>query len=191
VTPSASPPTAPGSPAPAAPANQAAGYALGRQQGKCLVCGRAMTEGEKYFAAVREGPAGLERVEIDVQCAESFDKTALLAHWRAVMPAGHGLAKPKVFVDDALLCDLFDRLADTPAGDEPGKVNFRFVLGLILMRKKLLSYESSHAAGGLEYWSVRLKGRDTPIDLVNPRLDEQQAAQVAEQLGQILSGDGA
>ena len=82
-------------------------------------------------------------------------------------------------------------MADTPAGDEPGKVNFRFVLGLVLMRKRLLTYELSHATGGQEYWRVRLKGRESSIDLVNPRLDEQQVAQVSEQLGQILSGDGA
>jgi hypothetical protein len=130
-------------------------------------------------------------VEIDGRCWEAFDKSALLAHWRGVMPAANSAAKPKVFVDDALLCDLFDRLADTPAGDEPGKVNFRFVLGLVLMRKRLLTYELSHATGGQEYWRVRLKGRESSIDLVNPRLDEQQVAQVSEQLGQILSGDGA
>ena len=46
------------------------------------------------------------------------------------MPKGE--QKKKIFVDDQVLCEIFERLADTT---EPPKLNFRFVLGLILMRK--------------------------------------------------------
>jgi hypothetical protein len=166
------------------------GYALGRPQGKCSVCSRNIAEGEKFTAAVRESAAGLERIDLDAACWEAFDKSPLLAYWRMTMPSAHGPAKPRVFVDDTVLCDLFDRLADTPA-DEPAKINFRFVLGLVLMRKRLLAYESTHVEGGREFWTVRLKGRDQLIDLHNPRLDEEQVAQVSEQLGQILSGASA
>ena len=66
-----------------------------------------------------------------------FDKSNLLAFWQTVMPASE--EKKKVFVDDEVLCTLFERLAETT---EPSKVNFRFVLGLILMRKRLVIYES-------------------------------------------------
>jgi hypothetical protein len=167
-----------------------AGYALSRPQGKCSVCAGDIAEGDKFTAAVRETAAGLERIDLDSACWEAFDKSALLAYWRMAMPSAHGPAKPRVFVDDAVLCDLFDRLADTPA-DEPAKINFRFVLGLVLMRKRLLAYESTHVENGREFWTVRLKGRDELIDLQNPRLDEEQVAQVSTQLGQILSGEPA
>lgn len=173
------------------PAGGPTGYALGRPHGKCSVCGRIIPPGEKFTAAVRECAAGLERVDLGAECWDAFDQSALLAHWRATMPSGQGSAKPRIFVDDNVLCDLFERLAESPAGDEPGKVNFRFVLGLILMRKRLLTYESTHVAGAQEFWTVRLKGRTEQIDLLNPRLDEQQVALVSEQLGQILSGEAA
>jgi hypothetical protein len=166
------------------------GYAFGRPQGKCTACGRDIAEGEPFTAAVRESAAGLERLDLDAACWEKADKSPLLAYWRAKMPGVHGPAKPRMFVDDTVLCDLFDRLADTPA-EEPAKINFRFVLGLVLMRKRLLAYESTHVENGREFWTVRLKGRDQPIDLNNPRLDEEQVTQVSEQLGQILSGESA
>jgi hypothetical protein len=175
---------------PPLPTSGPTGYALGRPQGKCSICGHDIHEGDKFTAAVRETAAGLERLDLDMPCWEAFDKSALLAYWRTVMPSCHGPAKPRIFVDDTVLCDLFDRLADTPA-DEPAKRNFRFVLGLVLMRKRLLAYESSHVENGREFWSVRLKGREQPIDLHNPRLDEQEVAQVSEQLGQILNGETA
>jgi hypothetical protein len=91
-----------------------------------------------------------------------------------------------VFVDDDVLCELFERLGQAV---DPAKVNFRFVLGLILMRKRRIVYESTRHDGEKEIWSVRFKGREELLDLLNPRLDEQQVGEVSVQLGEILNGD--
>ena len=72
---------------------------------------------------------------------------------------------------------------------EPAKLNFRFVLGLILMRKRRIVYESTRHENAAEIWSVRFKGREELMDLVNPRLDEQKMGELSSQLGEILSGD--
>jgi hypothetical protein len=163
-----------------------AGYSLARALGKCAGCGRDIAPGEKFIAAVRETAAGLERIDIGGECSEQFDRATFLAFWQSTLPAA-AATRPKVFVDDSVLCELFERLGD--AGDEPAKLNFRFVLGLILMRKRLVSYESSHIEAGKEFWTVKLKGREQPIDVLNPRLDEEQIAAVSAQLGQILNGE--
>jgi hypothetical protein len=90
-----------------------------------------------------------------------------------------------VFVDDEVLCGLFERLAEAT---EPAKVNFRFVLGLILMRKRLVIYDGTRADGdGRDVWVVRLKGREDRLDLVDPKLNEQQMSEVSQQLGEILN----
>jgi hypothetical protein len=176
----------------------AGAYSLARPQGKCSLCGRDIAPGEKFLAVVRDGAAGLERLDLDQACWQSFDRAHSLAFWQAVMPTA-AAARPKVFVDDTVLCDLFERLADgqetqsapQPAAAEQARANFRFVLGLILMRKRLLAYESSRQQGGQEYWTVRLKGRQDLIDLANPKLNEEQVAQVSAQLGQVLNGEPA
>jgi hypothetical protein len=87
-------------------------------------------------------------------------------------------------VDDGVLCELFERLASTT---EPAKLNFRFVLGLILMRKRMIVYEDTRQEEGKEIWSVRFKGRDDRLNLLNPKLDEQQVMEVSQQLGEILN----
>jgi len=87
-------------------------------------------------------------------------------------------------VDDEVLCTLFERLADT---SEPAKVNFRFVLGLILMRKRIVLFETSRQEEGRDVWVVRLKGREDRLDLVDPKLTESQVADVSQQLGEILN----
>ncbi|MDW8263280.1 MAG: hypothetical protein RMJ35_12205, partial [Phycisphaerales bacterium] len=82
--------------------------------------------------------------------------------------------------------DLFERLADA---SEPAKVSFRFVLGLILMRKRLLNFETSRVESGREIWTVRLKGRDEPLQMIDPKLTEDQLGEVTQQLGQILNSE--
>src|SRR5665213_488435 len=100
----------------AAPAKGTGGYEVPRGGGKCAVSARVIAPDEKYFAAIRETPEGIQRLDISPECWGAFDKTTLLAFWQTIMPkAGE---KKKVFVDDEVLCSLFERLADAA---EPSK----------------------------------------------------------------------
>ena len=137
------------------------------------------------MAAVRETPEGLERLDVAPEHWGPFDKSHLLAFWQTVMPAAE--EKKKVFVDDEVLCTLFERLAEAT---EPAKLHFRFVLGLILMRKRLVIYESARreragegdgstgdgSNGAKDVWVVRMKGRDDRLDLIDPKLNEEPGA---------------
>jgi hypothetical protein len=163
---------------------QAAGaYEVARPLGKCHLTGETINPGDKFMAALRETPTGFERVDVCMNAWPQFDRTDVVAFWQATMP--HQEQKKKLFVDDEVLCDLFERLKET---EEPAKLNFRFVLGLILMRKKLLIYDTSRTeADGRDIWVLHFKGRDEKLDLHNPRLDEVQVAEVSQQLSQILN----
>ena len=164
----------------------AAGYAIARAEEKCALCGKELATGDKLMAALRETPAALERLDICMNCWEKFDRKDLLGFWQATKREPTDREKKSIFVDDDVLCDLFQRLGDA---SEPAKVNFRFVLGLILMRKRRIVYESTRQEPAGEIWSVRLKGREELMDLLNPRLDEEKVGEVSLQLGEILSGD--
>jgi hypothetical protein len=158
------------------------GYEVAKPLGKCAVSGEPIAVGDKFMAALRETPTGFERIDVSVKAWPDFDRKDVVAFWQATMPALE--QKKKLFVDDEVLCDLFERLKDTA---EPPKLNFRFVLGLILMRKKMLVYETSRTEAGQDIWVVRFKGREEKLDLLNPRLDEAQVTEVSQQLGQILN----
>jgi hypothetical protein len=157
-------------------------YEVGRPSGKCCICGQELVAGTKIMAALRETPAGFERTNISLDCWPKFDRAGLLAFWQTVIP--HHEEKKKLFVDDEALCELFERLKDTT---EPAKLNFRFVLGLILMRKRMLLYESSREVDGRDLWTVRFKGKEDRLDLLNPHLNEEQVTEVSRQLGEILN----
>ena len=157
-------------------------YEFARPLGQCNVSHRAIAPGEKFMAALRETAGGFERIDVSTECWQTFDRANLLAFWQAVMPRAEH--RKKLFVDDSVLCDLFERLSEVT---EPAKINFRFVLALILMRKRFVICDSTRQENGREIWTVRLKGRDAALELVNPKLDEQQMQEVSQQLGQILS----
>ena len=134
------------------------------------------------MAALRETSLGFERVDISLPHWDKFDRKDLIAFWQTSMPRHE--QKKKIFVDDGVLCELFDRLGSVT---EPNKLSFRFVLGLILMRKRLLVYENTRHEQGRDIWCVRPKGREDKLDLVDPKLDEQQMMDVSKQLGEILN----
>jgi hypothetical protein len=170
------------------PAQKPGGIQVARPGGTCAVSGRTIAAGERFMAAVRETSAGLERIDVAPEHWEAFDRSGLLAFWQTVMPRGE--EKKKVFVDDEVLGTLFERLADAT---EPAKIHFRFVLGLILMRKRLVLYDSTRheeapdGSGPRDVWVVRMKGREDKLDLVDPKLDERQVMEVSQQLGEILN----
>lgn len=161
------------------------GYSIARPMGTCAVTGRAIVAGEKFHAALRETPIGLERLDVTPEAWDAFDKQGLLASWLATMPPPNQ-EKKKLFVDDETLLTLFERLSETT---EANKLRFRFVLGLVLMRKRLVMYESQFESGATSYWKVKLKGRTELMDILNPHLTEDQVGDVAAQLGEILSSE--
>ena len=161
---------------------QGSGYEVARPLGKCAVTGEIIPTGEKFMAALRETPMGFERVDVSTGAWPQFDQKDVVAFWQATMPAVEH--KKKLFVDDEVLCDLFERLKDTT---EPPKLNFRFVLGLILMRKKLLVYDNSRKDNGQDIWTLHFKGREDRLDLIDPKLNEESMTEVSQQLGQVLN----
>jgi len=149
--------------------------------GQCYGTGKKIEYGEEYFAALVETDQGLQRRDF---CAEYWqDKNPdVFCYWKTRMP--HPDQKKQIFVDDEMLMAFFDRLARET---EQEKINFRFVLALILMRKRRLKYDSSKIEDDKEIWRLRIVGSDKQfVKLINPNLNEEQIEQLSSQLSQIL-----
>ena len=148
--------------------------------GQCMGTGKTIEAGEEYFAALVETPEGLARQDF---CAAYWQehKPQVFCYWKSKLVPPE--QKKKLFVDDDMLMTFFERLANET---ESEKVNFRFVLMLILMRKRLLKYYSSRTENGTELWRLRITGTDTMAEVVNPHLSEEQIEQLSGQVGQIL-----
>ncbi len=55
------------------------------------------------------------------------------------------------------------------------------------MRKRLVVYEGARHDADRDVWIVRMRGNEEKLDLIDPKLNEQQVGEVSQQLGQILN----
>jgi hypothetical protein len=126
---------------------------------------------------------------------------SMFSFWKTAVPLPQ--QKKKLLVDDSVLLDVFSRMEGKT---EPQEIRFRFVLALILMRKRLLKYEGMeelppHDPAGPkppETWRMIPKIPDptgssggswaeSPVHVFNPHLTAEQITEVSQQLSAILA----
>lgn len=163
-------------------------YRVGRSTGVCAATGRGLAPGEPCVATLWEssGQEGLERRDYSLEAWQAAPAPeGVFGYWRTVV-ADPG-ARPRVLVDDAVLLDLFESLG----GDaRRNRVAWRFILCLILMRRRLLKYAGRSVDGGVERWQVVPRGASDqpPVEVINPRLGDDDIRDLTDRLGEILCG---
>ncbi len=158
-------------------------WEVSKPLGLCSGTGKKIEYGEEYFAALVETDDGLARRDFCSQYWQEH-KPDVFCFWKTKLAEQD--QKKHIFVDDEMLMAFFERLAEET---EQEKINFRFVLALILMRKRRLKYESSEKKNNQEIWQLRIAGGKEIVDVINPHLTEQEIEQLSSQLGQILQVD--
>lgn len=140
--------------------------------------------GDEYVAVLYDRASQFERQEFCLDCWA--DRQGRLqdafSTWRGRVPMPE---EPKSkLVSDEVLIEFFEKLEGL---EEASKINLRFVLGLMLMRKKLLVYEGSGTdQHGRELWSMRFRADSRPLALIRPALSQQQITEVSAQLRAIF-----
>ena len=158
-------------------------WQIQRTAGLCAGTGRKLEPGEEYIAALVDCNTHFERRDFSQPYWDEHHPD-VFSFWKTTIPVP--TQKKRLFVDNDVLINLFERLAEEA---EPLKVNFRFVLALILMRKRILIYEDSFTRDTEEIWRMRFVRSTDKHEVINPHLDEQQIQEVSQQLSAILYGD--
>jgi len=158
-------------------------WEINKPLGQCHGTERKIEFGEEYFAALVEVEEGLQRRDF---CAEYWEsqKPDVFCYWKSRLPEPG--QKKQLFVDDQMLMAFFDRLEKET---EQEKINFRFVLALILMRKRILKYDETKNVDDREVWCLRKTGEKEIVEVVNPHLNEEQIERLSSQIGEILQAD--
>jgi len=181
------------------------GYDIGRFTGQCAFTGATLAPGTPCVAALCEQPdqPGFQRVDSSIGAWEAGQRPpGLFSYWRTVAPEPN--AKRRLLVDDQVLLDIFLRLGEDARADRQA---FRFVLALILLRRRLLRsvgrqqvrVATAGADGAeateemTEVWLLKPRGADDlapPLRVVDPRLGEADLAVIVQQLGEVLEDGG-
>jgi hypothetical protein len=166
-----------------------------KSTGSCAATGRAFTPGETHIAALVDEPGrGLARMDFGVDAWESGTRPPapfqLIGFWRAHYQPHQQPAK-QLMGDDELL-EMFDGLANV---SDPKQVRFRYVLALLLIRRRMLRVVGQRR--GVEgvtmqvYRQGESAGDLPPTPVLDPGLDEVSIAEAIEQLTALVDGPDA
>jgi hypothetical protein len=146
----------------------------------CAVTGRTLSPGEKFVTALFDQKPGFVRKDFAAD-AWPGPPDGAIAFWCGTVPAAE--AKPRLRIDDDLLYDCFVRLEGRM---EPAEVNFRYVVALLLMRRKRFKFDETRVEDGHEVMILKEARGDATHQVVNPRLTEKEMMQVQEEVFKVL-----
>jgi hypothetical protein len=162
-------------------------FNIARSSGCCLLCDKELQPGENYTATLREADEDFFREDFCLNCWQGQKDQVgsdVFGIWLSEVPQPR--QKKKLLVDNEVLLNFFRRLEDT---QDPQRIRFRYVLTLILMRKKILSYEGCKTSEGVETWQMRHRGTSDTYQVIDPKLTEDEISSLSEQLNDILEQD--
>ncbi len=165
-------------------------YHVSRPTGRCAATGCALDPGSACIATLCERPddEGFDRLDYSLEAWERGERPErLFSHWRTAVPEPG--EKRHALVDDDVLEDLFERLADD---DRPQRLAFRFVLGLVLLRKRRLRFVGRATDGQTPLWLLlprKAAPEKPPIPVVDPRLTDDDVVELTDQLSEILQSE--
>ena len=158
---------------------------IAKSQYRCTNCDREFAEEDPYYSVLFDTGAGFERKDFCPRCwaaPDNQDRDRTFSFWKTEVPRAD--RPKKIFVDDAVIFDFFERLA--PEEGQSLKRNFRYILALMLMRKKILKFNDVVRENDKEYLVLRRSRTKEEHRVLNPELTDEQMEQVKNELKQIL-----
>jgi hypothetical protein len=154
-------------------------YEIQPNSRRCAVTGRTLQPGERYFAALIEDGIHLARRDYSAEGWQGPPAGAF-SFWTGRVPPADEKARPRF--DDDLLEECFHRL---DGQTDPGRVNFRYVVTLLLVRRKRLKLELGESDAGATM-TVRHTRTGERYTVTNPQLSEEEMLVVQDEVFQVL-----
>jgi len=161
-------------------------YKINVSSHRCHQCERVFVVGDEYYSAVVETSEEnrLDRHDFCPACWKP-ETQGFFSFWKTRIPEPEPDTRtgPRL-LDFGRLMQLFEHLAD--ASDVQAQ-RFRYVLALVLMRKRRLRIlDARRTAGGGEALTLREVGSGRQFTVTSPRLTEEEIRSVAARLRDIL-----
>jgi len=117
-------------------------YQIQTNTRRCALSGRSLEPGERFFTVLLDTGGNLERRDY---CAEAWSgpPAEAFSFWSGRIAAPEAKRLPPI--DTELLLECFQRLAGQ---DDPERISFRYIVALLLVRRKKLRLIDSEEIRG-------------------------------------------
>jgi hypothetical protein len=150
---------------------------------RCVTSGRELRPGESYFSVLVDEAGRLVRHDYSKEAWHGPPEGAFSFWQGKVQPPGKPRRPP---IDDDLLLDCFTRLEESV---DPGKLGFRYVLALLLLRRKRLKLEGSALEAGRDVLTLRCARTGARHAVIDPGLSESELESMQEDVFGALGWD--
>ena len=146
----------------------------------CCVTGRPLTPGEVCFSVLVQDGATLVRRDYSKDAWQG-PPHGTVGYWQGKVPVQEKDRRPPI--DDDVLMDCFTRLEGQT---EPARLSFRYVVALLMMRRKRLKFEDVTTEEGREVLHLRCTHTKTMHAVVNPALSDDEIQTTQEEVFKVL-----
>lgn len=160
-----------------------ANWKVARPARICAATGRELAEGETIYSALRDAEEGLARTDYAADAWPEVDRTGVVGFWRTRVPSPEARNR-RLVIDVEAFYTVFSQIPE----EEERRLRqlFRYVLALILVRKRVLRLEEIEKAPGAEILHLHDNRAKQPVRVVSPEATPEEIQQVQEQLNQIF-----
>lgn len=156
---------------------------LSRRSDHCVGCNAALAAGSIYHAYLYEQGDNYDRRDYCTGCEPPADPPAV-GFWRARRPAAGHVQSSAIAFDREAVFAFFQRLGDA---DTSQQRQFRFVLALLLWRKKVLKLVETTPVDGGEVWRFVAPHVSEEYRVDRPDLSDDDATRLSTQVEALLS----
>jgi hypothetical protein len=152
---------------------------------RCHATGRVLRPGERYYSVLVDESGKLIRHDYAGE-AWTGPPQMVFGFWTGKVPPENSSGLPGV--DDDMLLDYFLRLS---AEADSSRTSVRYVVALLLMRRRKLKFDEAVMEDGQEILVLRCTQTEEKYRVPNPRLTEEELNSVQDEVFKLLGWEPA
>jgi hypothetical protein len=175
------------------------GWTFASRTNTCMVCQKSLVVGDTHCSALYQQQADLIRRDYCEKCWAESRVPGHYGFWRGVIPEPEKVEKKKRRLDASINIDtLFDILKEMPDDPDPAKRRFRFVLSLMVMRRKKLKLlqivrrKSVSGDADEDFLVMQTTGRGAKqrFEIADVKMSEAEMISAQDEVGRLLALGG-
>jgi hypothetical protein len=148
---------------------------------ECAACNRPLEEGDVH-SALRDNGIDFDRLDFCPSCWEAQRTEGFHSYWKTRLVRDEKARKKVQYVGPDVLLDIFRKLV---AGGE-GKEVFTFLLGMVLVQKRVLKYVRAGRKEGREVVHLRHTRTGDDYEILHPDVTEEEMEKARQSFHEIL-----
>ena len=149
----------------------------------CALTGKEFAPGDSFYSVIIEDKKFFVRKDI---CESAFNdelRQQAFSYWRSSVPVPENDEPKHKLIDAATLLAFFARLVDSANAEHSG---FRYLLALLLLRKKILTLKDIEFEGKIERLILIQRKTKTEYRIDDPGLSEAEIVDLKKRISSLF-----